>query len=312
MLTIPPFCPNKDCLYHNEDEIEPSKRKTWYQKDGSYFTKVNNKVQRFVCTCCGKRFSAQTFSIDYGVKRTVPYSRIFSHLISGSGIRSLARTLRVSEKVIINRIGRLSRNAVALHARLRGSFALQEGIVADGFESFTGSQYYPNNINLAVGKESQYLYCIDYAHIRRKGRMREDQMKRREELEKKWKAPGGDIIRSFTRLVRNIDRYRGKRCNDPVEFSRDVNNSMDRLWIYCVYHNCMKPYRVGVPREKRSHGECAGISRSEIDKLWKTFFTRRALVSKLDLSESEWYSWYRCYATPGKYEVPWYPRYAAM
>ena len=270
-----------------------------------------------------------------------------------------------------SRISRLARQAIAVHTLLREDFSLIEDLVADGFESFTGSQYFPNNIHLAVGKDSQYLYGIDYAHIRRKGRMTDKQKQRRELLEKRWKPPPGNLSASFARLIRHISRYQRQYKRDPltlytdekqeyervlggiesirhhsissrvsrtvrndlfavnyfdreirkdqsnhsretVEFSRDVNNVMDRLWMYSAYHNYVKPYRIGKKGDNaRSHGERAGISAGSIRRVMKVFFTRRFFESHLDVSESEWYSWYRCYATPLKMDVPWYPRYAA-
>jgi transposase-like protein len=348
------------------------RRGSWYQRDGTYASKCQGKrVQRFICKRCGKKFSTQTFSLDYGVKKRIPYRRVFDQINSGSGIRFLARNLGVTDKVITNRISRLARQAIGIHALLKNDFHLTEDLAADGFESFTWSQYFPNNIHLAVGKESQYLYGIDYAHIRRKGRMTEKQKLRRETLEKRWKAPPGDISASFARLVRHILRYRKENEGDPpvlytdekqeyrqvlkgvegirhltisshaartvrndlfavnyydreirkdqsnhtretVEFSRDVNNAMDRLWMYSAYHNYLKPYRTGRNGGKMpTHAECAGIPPGSILRVWKSFFTRRFFAGHLDLSDSQWYSWYRCYATPLKREVPWYPRYAA-
>ncbi|GAB1432910.1 hypothetical protein MASR2M29_15350 [Spirochaetota bacterium] len=41
---------------------------------------------------------------------------------------------------------------------------------ADGFESFDRSQYFPNQINLVLGKNSQFLYDYSHTTIRRKGR----------------------------------------------------------------------------------------------------------------------------------------------
>ena len=372
MLTIPPFCPNPACPYHAPREIPVPKSHPWYHRNGTYPSKgLGKRVQRFVCTMCGKKFSTHTFSLDYGVKKHLPYRRIFDQINSGSGIRFLARNLKVTDKVIINRIGRLARQAIALNALLRPEHELTEDIVADGFESFTVSQYFPNNIHIAVGKDSQYLYGADYAHIRRKGRMTEKQKLYREELEKRWKAPPGNISASFSRLIRHLLRYRlpekkdhltlytdekkeysqvltgvkgikhemissriprtvqntlfavnyydreirkdqSNHVRETVEFSRDVNNAMDRLWVYSAYHNYVKPYRIRLTAEDRqTHAERAGIATASITRLWKRFFTRRFFVSHLDLSEPEWYSWYRCYATPLKEEVPWYPRHAA-
>lgn len=373
MVTIPPFCPNPDCRYHHQEEIPASQRKTWYHKDGMYRTACMPRlIQRFVCTRCGKRFSSRTFSLDYGVKTRVSYRRIFDLLTRGAGIRSIARCLGVTDKVVLNRISRCSRQAVALNALLRRKAPLTEALVADGFESFTASHYYPNNIHLAVGKVSQYLYALDYAHIRRKGRMTDAQTRRRYQLERIWKAPPGDLIRSFTRLLRHIHsslspedtaplslytdeklEYRRLCAQLPwlihhtrpstaprtlhndlfavnyydreirkdqsnhvrrtVQFSRDVNNAMDRLWIYGAYHNYVKPYRIGNRVGKAcTHAEQAGIPGKEVRALWKYVFTRRFFLSHLHLTESEWYSWYRCYTTPGKYVVSPYPRYAAQ
>jgi len=302
MVTIPPFCPNPACRYHHPRELRLTRTSPWYHKDGYYHTRCSGTVRRFVCTACGTRFSAQTFSLDYGVKKHLSYRRIFQQLNSGSGIRFAARNLKVTDKVIVNRITRLARQAIALHTLLRECFDLAEDIAADGFESFTGSQYFPNNIHVAVGKETQYLYGIDYAHLRRKGRMTTAQKERRIKLELLWKAPPGEISRAFT--IRHLGRYRGGNADSPlrlytdekqeyrqvcadvewvrqvtvpstaprtlrndlfavnyfdreirkdqsnhtretVEFSRDVNNAMDRLWMYSAYHNYVKPYRSG-------------------------------------------------------------------
>lgn len=369
MITIPPFCPNSYCPNHDPQSTHRPRSSPWYQKDGFYSTAVHPRIQRFRCRCCHTRFSSQSFSIDYAVKRPLPYRRIFEQLNSGSGVRCLARQLGVSEKVILNRLSRLARQSLALHAELRRSLRLQEDLAADGFESFTVSQYFPNNIHLLVGKSSQYLYGADYAHLRRKGRMREGQKCRREQLERRFRAPAGEITRSFERLMHHFLRYyerggrravgvytdekreyaqviagpggvgeqsrgggivhirrsaksartlrndlfavnyydrelrkdQGNHVRESVEFSRNVNNCMERLWVYAAYHNYLKPYRV-LERGRcgRTHAQVAGIERKEVRKRWKRFFTQRWFVTHLDLSCSERYVWYRCYQTPLK------------
>ena len=374
MLSIPPFCPNNACTYHFEENLPKSSRLPWYHKDGTYPTALHGRVQRYLCTRCGTKFSAQTFSLDYAVKIKVPYRRILDQITSSSGIRSLSRHLRVSDTVILNRLSRLARQSIALHSALRGFCYGTEPFVTDGFESFTLSQYFPNNIHLAVGKDSQYIYGIDYAHLRRKGRMRVEQKSRREEFEHYFSAYKGDITRSFTRMIRQIAEYdkglkgnhmviysdekreyrevlqslidekrvrhiripstkprtmtnelfavnyldrelrkdSGNHVRETVQFSRDVNNLMDRMWVYAAYHNCIKPFRIGKSSEqKETHAERAGFPKGKIQLLLKTFFTQRAFVRKVWLTESEWYSWYRCYTTPLQMRSPYIPRYAA-
>ena len=379
MTRIPPFCPNRECIHHHRTGLSRTKHSRWYQRDGTYATNLHKRIQRYVCTTCGTKFSSQTFSLDYGVKIPVSYRRIFEQICSGSGIRFLARNLKVSEKVVTNRIGRLARQSLALHARMRSSLSLTEDLAADGFESFTLSQYYPNNIHLLVGKRSQYLYGADYAHIRRKGRMTLRQRQKRDRVERLFRAPAGDLSRSFIRIIRQfllycerrvwyrvrlytdekpeyrrcitssqelcsmIDRGevrhtvissrlprtrwndlfavnyydrevrkdQGNHARETVEFSRNVNNCMERLWVYAAYHNYVKPYRVGVKKERRcTHAEAAGILRSLIRREWKTFFTRRRFVSRCFLSLSERMTWYRCFRTPFKRWAEVCPQYA--
>ena len=380
MLKNPPFCPNPDCKYHHRSALSSHSSRSWYRKNGRYKTKNFGRIQRFICKTCGTQFSSRTFSIDYGIKKKIPCRRIFEQMNAGSGLRSLARNLGVSEKVIINRLGRLAHQAIGIHAVLRPSCPVKENLVTDGFESFVVSQYFPNNIHLLVGKNSQYLYGADYAHIRRKGRMQDKQKQKRSELEQIFRPPKGDITRSFTRIIRQLIEYtqsahqwsltlfsdekteyrnvlkgvlteqtdihgrlpviehltvssriartvkndlfpvnyydreirkdQGNHVRETVQFSRNVNNCMERLWVYSAYHNYMKPFRIGKIRSKgKSHGMEAGIPFGKIQKELGRFFTRRYFVTRLSLTVSEWYSWFRCYKTPLKAMAETLPEY---
>ena len=317
------------------------------------------------------RFSDQSFSINYAVKRILSYDYILKQLKSAAGIRDIARDLRVSPTTIQNRISRLSRQSLAIHSELKRSIRLKEDLVADGFESFTVSQYFPNNIHLLAGKDSQYLYSFDYAHISRKGRMTEYQKKRNIDL-KKDSYGGISITKSFTNICKDIDILLEKRSGDhttlytdekpqyagvlslcrfsrplrhvtvnsrkprtlhndlfsvnyldreirkdnanhvreTVQFSRNVNNAMERLSIYGLYHNYMKPYRINAS-EKRAHGEIAGIKRAKINSELKTLFTRRRFYSRIrNLGAEEMKIWLRGFATPGKRRSEYVAGYA--
>jgi len=171
-------------------------------RDGHYFSACSGQVQRYRCKGCGTGFSSQSFSLDYMARRRVSYRRLFELLISSSGIRDMARILKVSPHCITNRISRLSRQAMAIHAKLLESLTLKEELVADGFESFAVSQYFPNNIQLLAGKTSQYWICSDYAHLRRKGCMSEYQRKRNSFLQRQCTHHRVTVYASFEALVR--------------------------------------------------------------------------------------------------------------
>ncbi|WP_319563101.1 hypothetical protein [Marispirochaeta sp.] len=212
----PPFCPNRDCQNHPSDQSVTG----WYVKNGSYQSRLFGKIQRFHCKHCGAGFSSQTFSIDFFAKRKLPYRTIFSHLFTSSGIRDTARILKVSPTTITNRISRLARQAIAIHASLSAELHLTEDLAADGFESFVLSQYFPNNINLLVGKESQFWFSLDYAHLRRKGRMTEYQKKRNIQMQARFNLHRRSIYRSFQELVRVcLDLQEQSACSSVQLFT---------------------------------------------------------------------------------------------
>ena len=168
-MRSPPFCPNPACTNHHH----PPKRK-WFWKSGQYRTHTFGSIQRFICLSCFCRFSSQTFSIDYFAKKKINYHTIDKQLRSTGSIRDISRDLSCSTDTVLNRISRLAKNAIAVHSSLCATATYSEDLVADGFESFCVSQYFPNNITLLAGKESQYLYFANYCTLRRKGRMRND------------------------------------------------------------------------------------------------------------------------------------------
>lgn len=202
-MKTPPFCPNKACpCYHQP----PSGYGRWYRKRGFYHTNSGGTIQRYECRGCGRSFSTQTFSIDYMTKKRLSYKRIHTHLVTCSGMRDIARDLKVSPSTILNRISRLARQSVAVHCDLSSRIISFEALAADGFESFAVSQYFPNNIHLLAGSESQFWYATDYAHLRRKGRMTKTQKRKNARLQNAFISGRTTIYSSFTRILEAIDR----------------------------------------------------------------------------------------------------------
>jgi hypothetical protein len=294
--------------------------------------------------------------------------RLFHSINSGSGIRDLARELRVTDKVILNRLSRLARQAIGMAAGLRRGHELAEDLVADGFESFVYSQYFPNNYTLLVGAESQFLYVIDYAQLSRKGRMTAGRKRHRDRLKRKYPIEPGQVGDSFRRITgsmafwwqkstvqphltldtdqkaeyqrvlagdpfwrraatrgwfvhrrthssaartlanplmavnyfdREIRKDQANHCRRTLQWSKDVDRSMERMMIYGAYHNYFKPFRIK-DRVDVLHAEVAGFSRKEVDRHKRRFFTRRYFFRHLGLEESEWRTWFAIWKTPIK------------
>ena len=374
-MNTPPFCPNSRC----ENHLHPTAESHWFVRNGSYPTKAFGRVQRFLCLSCSLGFSSMTFSTDYYVKIPVSLPVIFNRLKSTSGIRHIARDLHVDHKLILNRCSRLARQALAVHSALNNQITLCEDLVTDGFESFVGSQYFPNNIHLLAGAESQFLYAIDYAHLRRKGRMTTEQKARREQLDELWISGKRSIRKSFSAIVEAVEQLIGNRADpstvlysdekgeyrkvvnsseylrekgaegsfshkqissklartvsnklfsvnyldreirkdnanhvrETVQYSRNVNNCMERMAIYRVYHNYVKPYRITDRTEEMPvHGEVAGLEEESIEGEMCTFFRQRRFLSRVKLSWSDALIWLRGLATPTKHAGGHYPGYA--
>jgi len=122
-------------------------------------------------------------------------------LASSMSIRSLARNFNCSPATIGNRISRLARQCIGVNAKLRPPIRLRETLAADGFESFLVSQYFPNNFTILVGSESQFVYALSYAQLRRKGRMTKHQKIQAKRYKQLYPLPKNQILLSFVEIT---------------------------------------------------------------------------------------------------------------
>jgi roadblock/LC7 domain-containing protein len=181
----------------------------WYKLSGIRYLKSGQPVQMFTCKKCGRGFSSRTFSVDYWEKRHLDYPRLILMATSCMSIRAMARAFKSSPKTVDNKLGRLSRQAIGVTARMMGKTTLREDLAADGFESFNGSQYFPNNFNILVGKRSQFLYFVNYSQLRRKGQMTDSQKAKAIQLLETVHIPRLQISLRFAELVDEIIRLQG-------------------------------------------------------------------------------------------------------
>jgi transposase-like protein len=98
-------------------------------------------------------------------------------------------------------------------------------------------------------------------------------------------------------LDREIRKDQACHVRQSVQWSKSVNNTMERMMIYLAYHNCFKPYRIK-DRRSTTHAEIAGVDRQWLEALKKRFFTQRVFVHQLVLDISQWKTWYRIWKTP--------------
>ena len=205
-MFIPPFCPRLSCANNRH----PAGR--WWTPDGCHQTKSFGPVQRFACRCCGKTFSVQTFSINYYIKRELNLIELERLSCSGMSLRALSRHFACTCDTVQNRIDRLARQGLALHAALRVWADPGEDICFDGFVSFDRSQYFPNDIGISITAVSRFVLALSHAATRRGGAMREDQKERRARLYRGLSFEPKAVERSFTQ---HLDRIGRERCAPP-------------------------------------------------------------------------------------------------
>ena len=223
-ITKPEFCPNPQCLFYDPNYAAGM---NWYTHFGKFFTKCRGWIQRFRCSACGKTCSTQTFSIHYWTHSTNNLVWLLHLLESSSGMRQIARDAGVSYRVIQNRIRRLARNSLSVMDVVHTYHELNEDIALDGFESYTRTQYHPNNFTTIVGSDSQFFYSVIHTLLRRKGRMRTYQMNKRALIDEVWRPPKNAIRSDCTTMLNDLSPMIHRRAvrHTPLTLFTDLHNA---------------------------------------------------------------------------------------
>lgn len=141
----------------------------------------------------------------------------------------MGRALSLSYCVLKNRCERLARNYLALFSTASSEFPLNEDVAFDGFESFVGSQFVPDNFNIAVGCTSRLPYLVNLALFRRRGRMTDAQKRKRESLDRVWKPPKRHLIERCKEAFRDLlSLYLNRQTLTPFTLHTDEKKEYQR------------------------------------------------------------------------------------
>jgi transposase-like protein len=129
--------------------------------------------QRFRCNCCHRNFSDNTLKLSFRLKHHDPAlnSKIFAYCLMGLSNRKISRILVISEHLVRIRLHRMAQQALSFHHQCSAHISIHEALAFDGLENFALSQYEPNNIQQAIGRNSLFIYDFNFASLNRKGRM---------------------------------------------------------------------------------------------------------------------------------------------
>ena len=291
---LPPFCPNPNCPFHKGLNTNwKFKRAGYYKRHSPPF-----RIQRFTCLHCNRSFSSQTFSTSYWQKLPLLDSLILLKTVGCMSNRQIARDLNVAPSTVDRHVQRLGRHCLLFHSLMMENSPDFSQIVADGFESFEFSQYFPFHHNLAVEKGSDFFIYFNDSPLRRKGRMTPFQKKRRQELEEQLgrpdpKAIEKGMIELITEVLgstpvatlytddhpayrRALKRIRGRIRHDvtPGSAHRDQDNSLweVNLLDLLIRHSSSNHKRETIAWSKRRQGSAERLA---IFLVWRNYMKGR-------------------------------------
>lgn len=138
MAFEPPYCPHADCEKHQLGPFPWRRRGTYRRKcDG-------RRVQRFECLACRRRFSIQSFRVDYRLKKPALTGDVFEHMVAKTTQRQTARALGVNRKTVAHRLRLLGEHSFEFHQERLRRVEARGGVVGhwslDELETFESNR----------------------------------------------------------------------------------------------------------------------------------------------------------------------------
>jgi transposase-like protein len=171
MEFLPSFCPFEGCQSHAD--LAGFR----FRRAGSYRRACDQRhVERFVCRACQRRFSSQTFRLDYRFRKPQVDGWILRCFVSKVTHRQTARILKINRKTVQRRLLRFGPALLDFHREhldralrsggIRGSFSLDE------LETFEGSRRLcPVTVPVLIDRRTFFVVWSETAQMAARGRL---------------------------------------------------------------------------------------------------------------------------------------------
>jgi len=171
---VPEFCPYSSCPHHHQPPVR------FYRRHGFYHPRCRpHPVVRFRCRRCRRTFSRQTFRADRYHKKPYLNAAFLRLMVSCVGLRQAARVLQVARRTVEHRFLWLSRHASGYQSNRLAGATLPGPFQLDEMESFESNRYQPVTVPVLIHRQTFFLIGTAVGPLRRKGRMTEEQKRRR-------------------------------------------------------------------------------------------------------------------------------------
>lgn len=228
---VPPYCAKPDCEWHRRDAVP---------KENAFPKFGVNKIQRwpyfnqrYFCNKCERTFVQSFFTLSYRDKQQDTYEEIHDLLLMGASGRAIAKKFKIDEDTVRRRKKKLARWALLAWAKDLEKTKIKESVAYDGLENFAYSQYDPNNINHAVGRESLFVYDFNLSPMNRKGAMSDRQKALKKKLEEDHGKYDGRAIqldskRIFERLLARSEGDLHLHSDNHFAYRRAIKGMRDK------------------------------------------------------------------------------------
>jgi hypothetical protein len=217
----PPFCPNRNCPNH----LQPTP--CFYKRTGYYQPQCRTEpVPRFKCKTCNLGFSRQTFRADYGQRRPEINAPMLEMIVSGTGLRQIARMLKIGSRSIQGRLRRFGTLHAMLHDRLCPALPAGRTFVFDEEETYEGASIRPLTVPLVVDQETWFVVSTAVGTIRRRAR---EGSKRREKQDREEKERGVRRDESADSVRQMLEALRRRVPEGSLELLSDEKPSYQKI-----------------------------------------------------------------------------------
>ena len=178
MVFVPTFCPYADCSLHGGGSG------AWYQSRGSYRRYCDGQVvARFSCKSCRRRFSRQSFRLNYRWWRPHVHHELFRLFTAKVTMRQAARMTRLARETVARRMSTLGLHCERFHeAVLQGTeHGLSGSFLMDELETFeTDRLVRPVTVPVIVQRTSHLVVHLAVGRLAPRGRLNTYRRLRRE------------------------------------------------------------------------------------------------------------------------------------
>jgi transposase-like protein len=202
----PRHCPQAACPSNSREPLR-------FHRKGFFRRKCDGRcVQRFLCLCCRRTFSIQSFRMDYRLKKPTLHFLLFKDFVSKVTHRQSARTLGCTRRTVAHRLQLLGTHCRAFHQRFlrRKQGRLQGLYQLDELETFEHNRRLaPVTVPVLIERRSYFVLHLEVAPLPARGGLRaEDRLKKQQREARLGRRRSGSraaVGRCFEQLARGVD-----------------------------------------------------------------------------------------------------------